>query len=341
MAGMSTAEAPTSTARVLPLLRQAAIKEDLLRPAGARGLIHVAGMVGAWAALVSIGFIVDSIFVWVPVWICIAFLFVGFGGLGHDCAHGSTFKSRWANSLLGHLVLGTAGVSFKVYRQYHLLHHADTLGPDDPDGPGMQFASRAEYALFHATLGAGFVGLTWWAALVGAFHRPPKWARTTTSKLALRGAWFPGVLVVGAYVYGSVVSDTFRHIWLYPWLFMLVPVLAFVLVGEHYAGRAEDGTLKNTYTVMSNPVTRFALYNVNFHTVHHMLPRIPGTSLRRMNELAAPYEENTYSGYLAFHHQLLAPLPWLPPRKAQVDLPHQRGQLADAVSSDRRSGHLS
>lgn len=316
---MSLAGATTSTSRVLPLLRQAAINEDLIRPAGIRGIAHVAGMVAAWAGLVSIGFLADTIWVWIPVWICVAFLFVGFGGLGHDCAHGSTFKSKWANSLLGHLVLGTAGVSFKVYRQYHLLHHADTLGPDDPDGGAVEFASRAEYGLFHATLGAGFVGLTWWGALIGAFHHPPKWARTTTSKLAMRGAWFPGVFIVGAYVYGSVVSDTFRHIWLYPWLFMLVPVLAFVLVGEHYAGRAEDGTLKNTYTVVSNPITRFALYNVNFHTVHHMLPRIPGTALRRMNELATPYEENTYTGYLAFHRQLLAPLPWLPSRKSKVE----------------------
>ena len=206
------------------------------------------------------------------------------------------------------------GLPFTDYRQYHLLHHADTLGEADPEGPGEDFKSKAQYALFHVVLGPGFIVFIWLSALGGAVGRPPKWARTEASQRVLRYGWFPGILTFAGTIYASVVSDTFRHIWLYPWLLLLVPILAFVLCGEHYNGRAEDGTLKNSYTPMSNPVMRFAIFNVNHHTAHHLLPKVPGPALRDMTEIAGPYLENTYRGYLDFHRQVLTGLPWFAPR---------------------------
>ena len=309
-------ETATSTTTILPTLRQAAVKEGLLQPGGARSLLHFGGLIAAWAALVSIGFAADTLWVWVPVWILVAFIIIGFGGVAHDCVHGTVFNSRLANSVLGHIAFLGLGVPFTNYRQYHLLHHADTLGEFDPEGPGQNFKSRAQYALFHLALGPGFIVFIWLSSLGGALHRPPKWARTESSQRVLRYGWFPGILSFAGLITLAVESNTFRHIWLGPWLFVMVPVLAFVLCGEHYAGRAEDGTLKNTYTLTSNPLMRFAIFNINFHTVHHLLPRVPGPALQRMNEITAPYEENAFSGYLAFHRHVLAPLPWFAPRDA-------------------------
>lgn len=310
------AEALNSTAAVLPLLREQAIERDLLRPGGLRSVVHFLGLVAAWAGLVALGFVADTLFVWIPVWICVAFLMVGFGAVAHDCLHGTVFRSKLANYALGHVAFVAIGLPFTDYRQYHLLHHADTLGEGDPEGPGEDFKSKAQYLLFHIVLGPGFILYIWLSAFGGAIGRPPKWARTETSRRVLRYGWFPGIVTFAGTIYLSVVSDAFRHIWLYPWCFLLVPVLAFVLCGEHYNGRAEDGTLRNSYTPMSNPVMRFAIFNVNHHTAHHLLPKVPGPALREMTELAEPYLENTYKGYLDFHRQVLTGLPWIAPRKA-------------------------
>ena len=127
--------------------------------------------------------------------------------------------------------------------------------------------------------------------------------------------------MLGGFLAASVTSDLFRHAWLYPWLFVLVPIFPFVLLSEHYAGRAGEGILNNTYTIESNPLTRFAVFNINFHTAHHLLPRVPGDRLRDFDEAVAPFATRRARGYLAFHRSVLAPLPWRTTR------PRRRGEL--------------
>jgi fatty acid desaturase len=95
-------------------------------------------------------------------------------------------------------------------------------------------------------------------------------------------------------------------------------VLPFVLLSEHYGGKAEDGILRNTYTIASNPVTRFAIFNNNFHTAHHLLPRVPSSSLRQLDAEVRPYAAKTATGYLAFHRRLWTSLPWRAPRSTST-----------------------
>lgn len=294
----------------LPALRNGAIERGWMRPGGVPEVLHVLGLVAAWAGLAAVGLAVDRWWVWVPVWAAIAFLIVGLAGVGHDCVHGTVVGPRWANTVIGHLVTLPVTLPFGTYRQFHLLHHADTVGPDDPEGPPGNFTTRWQYLTYMALLGPGFLAMIWWSTISGAIGRPPKWARTEHSRAALRTAWavwLPGVVVLAVL---SASSDLVRHVWLYPWLITLVPVLPFVLLSEHYAGRAEDGILRNTYTIASNPVTRFAVFNINFHTAHHLLPRVPSASLRALDAEVRPFAERTAPGYLAFHRRIWCSLPW-------------------------------
>ncbi len=307
---------PTATDASAPLvvvpaeLRDVAVERDLVRAGGVREVAHVVGIIAAWAALIAVGYRAGTIWVWIPVWMCIAFLIIGLAGAGHDCVHATLVRPKRANTIAGHIVMSAIAIPFGTYRQFHLLHHADTLGATDPEGPPGDFTSRLQYLLFHALLGAGFLAMIWWGTLGGALGRPPWWARTRHSRLALRHAWFPALPVLAAFAVASASSDLFRHVWLYPWLFVLVPVFPFVLLSEHYAGRAEDGITDNTYTIRSNPVTRFAVFNINFHTAHHLIPRVPSAHLREFDRLVEPYETRRATGYLAFHRSVVAPLPW-------------------------------
>jgi fatty acid desaturase len=295
-------------------LRGEALERGWMRPGGARAIVHVGAILGAWAGLIAVGRAVDRWWIWPPVWLAVAFLIVGLAGVGHDCVHGTFVGSRRANTVVGHLVTLPVGLPFATYRQFHLLHHADTVGPDDPEGPPGDFTSRSQYLVYHLLLGPGFLAMIWWSTIRGAVGRPPRWARTEHSRRALRSAWtvwLPAVVALGV---ASANSDLVRHAWLYPWLVTLIPVLPFVLLSEHYGGRAEDGILRNTYTIVSNPVTRFAVFNINFHTAHHLLPRVPSASLRQLDAEVRPHAARTAPGYLAFHRGLWRSLPWRTPR---------------------------
>ena len=278
--------------RAAAQLREAAGEHRLVEPGGPRAVLHVAAILAAWAGLVAVGSWVSSLLVWIPVWICIAFLIVGLAGVGHDCVHATFVRSRRLNVLAGHAVMSAIAVPFGTYRQFHLLHHADTAGEHDPEGAPADFTSRLQYLAYHALLGAGFLATIWWATLASAVGRPPQWARTGHSRQMLRRAWIPALPVLATLVAASATSELFRHVWLYPWLFVLTPVLPFVLLSEHYAGRGADGILANTYTIRSNALTRFAIFNINFHTAHHLLPRVPSRHLRELDglvgEAAAP-----------------------------------------------------
>lgn len=312
---MSVGNAPAPVAArpdslSLPALRAEAVRRGWTRPGGTRAVVHLAAIVGVWAGLIAVARAVDTWWIWPPVWVAVAFLIVGLAGVGHDCVHGTFVGPRWANTVVGHLVTLPVALPFATYRQFHLLHHADTIGPDDPEGPPGDFTSRSQYILYHLLLGPGFLAMIWWSTIRGAIGRPPRWARTEHSRRALRTAWsvwLPGVVLLAA---ASANSDLVRHAWLYPWLLTLIPVLPFVLLSEHYGGVSEAGILRNTYTIVSNPVTRFAVFNINFHTAHHLLPKVPSASLRRLDDEVRPHAEHTAPGYLAFHGRLWRSLPW-------------------------------
>lgn len=53
----------------------------------------------------------------------------------HDCGHGSFFKSRWANDLLGRFISIFTLTPYDQWRHYHTLHHA-TSGNLDKRGLG-------------------------------------------------------------------------------------------------------------------------------------------------------------------------------------------------------------
>jgi fatty acid desaturase len=305
----------------LPALRAEALRQGWMRPGGAREVVHVVAIIAVWVGLIVVAEAVGTWWIWPPVWVAVAFLIVGLAGVAHDCVHGTLVGPRRVNAVVGHLVTLPVGLPFGTYRQFHLLHHADTVGPDDPEGPPGDFTSRGQYLLYHLLLGPGFLAMIWWSTIRGAVGRAPRWARTEHSRRALRTAWvvwLPGVALLAT---ASATSDLVRDAWLYPWLVTLIPVLPFVLLSEHYGGTAAAGILRNTYTIASNPITRFAVFNINFHTAHHLLPKVPSSSLRQLDAQVRPHAAHTAPGYLAFHRRLWGSLPWRTARSTTVSAP--------------------
>lgn len=295
-------------------IREWASERGLTARPGASPLLHIAALLAAWAGACALGFAAGTLWVWLPIWCFGGFVLMGCASAAHDCIHGTFARSRLGNTIAGHLLLLFVGGPFATYRQFHLFHHTHTLGEHDPEGPPADFTARWQYALYMVALGPGFLALIWANTITSAFGRPPAWARTAASRRVLRTAWFPTLPLLVALFYACTQSAAVRAVWMWPWVLLVCPVLPFVLLSEHYGGHRGDGLLANTYTIRSNRVTSFILFNVNHHTAHHLVPRVPSGRLHELDELLAPYEQRWARGYLAFHARLLRSLPWRTPR---------------------------
>lgn len=249
----------------------------------------------------------------VPMWIVMAWLLLGNGAVVHECAHRHLFRSAAANRWIGAVAGASVLMPFAVYRSYHLSHHRYTVAIEDPEGPPLQFRSRLEYPLL--TVG----GLAFLVRLIGfglatAGGRPPSWLRSRSQRRAAVTDTLLCLATLGLLI-GVGLSDfaALRTVWLVPWLAAIILLVPLVLVTEHYG--AEVGTVdaaENTRTIVSNRAVRWVYWNNNFHTAHHQLPTVVYQGLPELERLTGGAGRGVWisSGYLAFHRQLWASLPW-------------------------------
>ena len=85
-----------------------------------------------WAALRLIGVSVWLALVPLPL---IILLTVRIFGLMHECGHGSLFRSRWLNRVVGFLFGVMSGMPQYVWSQHHNYHHAHNGNWDKYRGP--------------------------------------------------------------------------------------------------------------------------------------------------------------------------------------------------------------
>lgn len=248
-----------------------------------------------------------------PIWLALAWVLLGNGAVVHECTHRHLFRSAWLNRWVGALAGGSVLLPFGVYRSYHLAHHRYTVAIEDPEGPPLQFRSRLEYPLL---LVGGVVFMVRLAAFGAstALGRPPIWLRSASQRRAavtdtfLCVALWAVVILLAVRDLGALCA-----VWLVPWLVAMGVLVPLVLATEHYG--AAVGTVAaadNTRTVVSNRIVRWLYWNNNFHTAHHQLPTVVHQGLPVLDQLSAQERDAawTSSGYLAFHHQTWASLPW-------------------------------
>ena len=313
-----------STVRV-PRARQLAREHELgqLRPQ--RAAAHLALQLAVTGAVTLVAArTADLLPVRLAAWALLSVLIAGLGGMLHEALHRLLFTSRRANDAAGILVGGAMAFPYGVYQQFHLGHHAAFGTDDDPEGKPLRFHSRLEYVLSMLVGTPIFLAILWWAAakaLVGA-RSTPAWLRhpdrARRSTLALLAT-----LAVGA-------ALTARFWWLLGVGFLpglagaYVVVLGVLLLPEHYgAGDDPDETIADqTTTTTSTGFLTWAFWGANHHTAHHLVATVPGPSLPRLTELlldddpaAAIPAGRRSTGYLRWHAELFASLPWLPPRR--------------------------
>ncbi len=262
----------------------------------------------AWTLAVNWGLVFASmaLVAWSanPITIAVALFVIGGRQLGcaivmHEASHRSLFSDRTWNDRLGNW-LGAYPVFADVqpYRNYHLVHHAHTGTPADPD-VGLTAPFPITRRSFARKVLRDLSGQTGYQQIVATLKRDLGLGRGRTQRnQGLRPGEKPDVgwhkLVPFAVSNAAIfaVPAAFGRPSLYLlWVVSLLTTYRLALrirsIAEHaMAGPAED-PLRNTRTTLVRSWERllFAPAFVNYHLEHHLLMTVPHYRLPRLHAI--------------------------------------------------------
>jgi fatty acid desaturase len=291
---------PEAVASIPPEERAA-----LTQRSDARGLLHLAGHVGA--VLLSSALIAAHVPLWpllLPVQgVLVVFLFT----LEHECTHKTPFVSERLNEAVGHLCGAALIVPFRWFRHFHLAHHRWTNLPgQDPELDGDPPRTRRAWA-WHVT------GLPLWRSQIGILWRLT-WGRERARYLpprALPGMQREARLLLALYA-GLLLTLLWSPLLLWLWIVPLLlgqPVLRLYLLAEHGDCPQVTDFLLNTRTTLTTRLVRFLAWNMPFHAEHHLMPNVPFHRLPALHARLRHRLGTTSDGYLAFTRDYLARRP--------------------------------
>jgi fatty acid desaturase len=213
------------------------------------------------------------------------FMFRNFG-LMHDCVHGSAIKNRVCNDIVGELTGTLCLLPFYQWKIIHLKHHY-WAGNVDKD-PAMRlikdFPTRTEAQV-------GLLQLAWqkWLPIMALLQHFVFWAAAiqqtkSEKKMASRArcffSYFTSITIYSGIVYALGVKS----------LLMLPGFLIYLVMVEainfphhlslpQYRGEKVLPVFQQFIISRSCQYPKFfsrvVLNNFNYHTEHHLFPRLP------------------------------------------------------------------
>ena len=215
----------------------------------------------------------------------------------HDCGHGSFFKTKRANTLVGILTGLFTFTPYHQWRHHHAIHHA-TAGDLDRRGTGdvltltvqeyldLPWYKKLGYRLYRNPFFMFVIGPTF-VFLVG--HRIPS---PKGGKLERRGVWWTNLALVGI-ITGLSLLIGFKNFVMVqlPILMIGTGVGVWLFYVQHqfegvYWERHENwefelaGIYGSSYYRLPKLLQWFS-GNIGFHHLHHLSPRIPNYNLEK------------------------------------------------------------
>lgn len=281
-------------------------ERGLAARAGGRAAGRMIVLLSLYAALATVGFVASRWVVWVAVWFVQSLILVGSYSAMHDTGHGTMFRSRVANRVVGVFWASTILVNWSLYRSFHLEHHAHTAEDDDPEAKyKVDITHRSQYLLMPLG-GLQFFGDLWFGSLGTLAGRFPRYVRTRTGRDAIR---FDGLVLVAATSGGAFgllhAPGIAMQIWIAPLVLMWCVTMPGTALNEHYGCATSGNALQTSRTVVSNRFVRFLLWNTNYHAGHHLVPTVTFRHAPELFRYLEPDAGYVASGYVAFHLDVL------------------------------------
>ncbi|NEO87502.1 MAG: fatty acid desaturase [Spirulina sp. SIO3F2] len=226
----------------------------------------------------------------------------------HECAH----RTAFANQRFNDIVAWWAGVlSFynsTFYRRYHKWHHRYTqIIGKDPELEDPKPQNLRDYC-------QQVSGLDWWLGKIkghyqvatGQFDACPYIATEAQDEVMRSMRW---QLVV--YLGGAIAAVALGHplLILTGWLLPLAvgqPVLRLILLAEHTGCSHDANPLTNTRTTLTLLPLRWLMWNLPFHTEHHLYPSIPFHQLPQAHAQLKAHFAHIEPGYFKVNRDIVA-----------------------------------
>ncbi|AFY73279.1 fatty acid desaturase [Synechococcus sp. PCC 7502] len=274
--------------------------QGLIRLAFHLGVMGVSGYL--WATNLS----GDRWYIAVPALVLYGFSFAIMFAPLHESSH----RTAFANNQLSDAIAWFAGLlSFynsTFYRQYHKWHHRYTQIPDqDPELSDPKPTNLQEYLL-------EISGLPWWIGKIKTHLRVA--SGLVDDYIFIPEAQRKAVISSTRWqllVYGLAIAISigFRQPWfLLYWLLPLAvgqPFLRFILLTEHTGCTNDDNGLTNTRTTLTLPILRYLMWNIPFHTEHHLYPSIPFYLLPTAHEKLSSHFAHIGDGYVNVNLEII------------------------------------
>jgi fatty acid desaturase len=230
---------------------------------------------------------------------------LGLAILQHEAAHGTLFKTRWANdTLVDWLCARPVWQNVALYRKHHIQHHIHTGSQNDPD-----ISLHKDFPISRRSLLrklardiSGFTGMKALTGLVmmdmglirwtvaNEIVRLPQTGRTLGDKLASLLRNSAGMLIANGALAAALWAN--GHGWLYAcWVVAyLIPLQVFLRIrsiAEHACMQHSPDVFLNTRTTRANWLARITVapHHVNYHTEHHLMASVPCYRLPLMHQL--------------------------------------------------------
>lgn len=211
----------------------------------------------------------------IPAMIAHGFTIVTMFAPMHECVHKTAFASPILNEIFGWIAGLLSFYNFTYYRYYHTWHHRYTQDAErDPELMTPKPQDMFDYLV-------EISGLTFW------FPRPLTFLRLATgqtkvypfipdnarAKIAISAG-----LQLAVYVAGIVAIAMGYTAPLYLFFLPAIlaqPLLRAILLAEHTGCSVDTNGLTNTRTTLASYPVRLLMWNMPFHTEHHLYPSIP------------------------------------------------------------------
>ena len=282
-------------------------------PILSRSLGQLATSFGGFFATCATMYLCLTVSLWIalPLSVLAAGFLVRIFIIQHDCGHGSFFKSRRANDLVGSLCSLLTLTPYTFWRRQHARHHGSWNNLDRRAASGLDIYSSC------MTL-AEYRDLSRWRRCVARFGRHP-----IVANLLL-----PPVVFLLLYRTPFDAARDWRHerhqvyltnVAIAIFFCGLGYCLGFVRVAEvqlptmvlasivgvwlfsiqhrfehaHWAANADwnftTAALRGTSYLQLPPILQWFTGNIGFHHVHHVNPRVPNYRLDECHKAAAEF----------------------------------------------------
>ncbi|MEZ6046264.1 MAG: fatty acid desaturase [Planctomycetaceae bacterium] len=267
---MGTAQLEARNVLDISVIRTLSKRADF--PAYLQFFIHFSVIAGSglliWLAM-------PQWYLMIPPMLVMGFAYVTMFAPMHECVHRTAFNSRLPNEIFGWIAGLLSFYNFTYYRYYHTWHHRYTQDPEkDPELMTPKPATFFQYLV-------ELTGIPFW------FYRPVMFLKLASGKAsdypfvpekARRNITLSAIAQLAVYLtvfaIGIFVWPPIFFFWFVPAI-LAQPFLRAILLAEHTGCSNEENGLTNTRTTLTNTPIKLLMWNMPFHTEHHLYPSIP------------------------------------------------------------------